>query len=61
VEQIVLRSLAKKPEERFQNATDLAHALAECALSGRWNRDDARRWWLSISETAPALGEPALA
>lgn len=61
VEQIVLRSLAKKPEERFQNATDLAHALADCVLAGRWNRDDARRWWLSVSETAPAIGEPALA
>jgi tRNA A-37 threonylcarbamoyl transferase component Bud32 len=45
VEAIVLRCLAKDPSERFQSASSLAEALAECAVAGQWTHADAARWW----------------
>jgi serine/threonine protein kinase len=44
LEQIVMRCLAKQPDERFQSAAQLAAALddAECGL---WTPRDAQRFW----------------
>lgn len=47
LEQVVLRCLAKEPDERYGDAPSLARALAECADAGNWTPDDAARWWRS--------------
>jgi eukaryotic-like serine/threonine-protein kinase len=45
LEQVVLRCLAKKPDERYQDVKALAQALAACKAAGEWDADRADRWW----------------
>ena len=47
LEQIVLRCLAKEPDDRFPDAISLARALVHCADAGGWTREDAANWWRS--------------
>ena len=58
LEAIVIRCLAKKPEERFADARALAAALAGCACAGDWNDEQAEQWWI---EQAGAQTEAASA
>jgi eukaryotic-like serine/threonine-protein kinase len=41
VEAVVARALEKEPTARFATATELAMALASCALAGKWTFGDA--------------------
>jgi hypothetical protein len=45
VEAILLKCLAKDPEERFASSAALGEALAVCSVAGQWTRSDAARWW----------------
>ncbi|HEV8070840.1 MAG TPA: serine/threonine-protein kinase [Planctomycetaceae bacterium] len=45
VEAILLKCLAKNPEERFASAAALGDALAACSVAGQWTRTDAAQWW----------------
>lgn len=45
LEQVVLRCLAKDPDERFQSAADLSTALNNCEAADRWTRETAAAWW----------------
>jgi eukaryotic-like serine/threonine-protein kinase len=45
LERIVLRCLAKNPDDRFPDVNALATALRESSLHGAWSRADAHRWW----------------
>lgn len=42
---VILRCLAKMPEERFATAADLSAALAGCEAAGGWSAEEARGWW----------------
>jgi serine/threonine-protein kinase len=45
LERIILRCLAKRPEDRFRDAESLDQALSECAAVDRWTQSHAARWW----------------
>lgn len=53
LEQVILRALAKRPEDRYPDVTALSDALGQCEAAGRWSREEAARWWQSV-----ARGEP---
>ena len=45
VEGVVMRCLAKDPEDRYPTATALSQALDKCALADGWNEQRAAQWW----------------
>jgi len=51
LERVILRCLAKKPEDRFPDADRLEQALAECAAAGQWTQARAARWWQEKDQT----------
>jgi serine/threonine-protein kinase len=63
LENVILRCLAKRPNDRFQAVTDLSVALAQCAAAAEWSREHAAEWWrANVGEhQAVAPCQPALA
>jgi serine/threonine-protein kinase len=45
LEAVVLRCLAKKPDERYPDADAMGKALAACACAGEWTEEAAAAWW----------------
>ncbi len=45
LERVVLRCLAKKPGDRFPDASRLAEALGACSEAANWSPRHAARWW----------------
>jgi len=61
LKQVILRSLEKDPERRYQDAASLDKALAMCACAGRWTLEKAEEWWRErIESTMPAVSPAAL-
>ena len=50
LEAIVMRCLAKRPDDRFAGVTELELALASCESAGAWTRQDAARWWSGVGD-----------
>lgn len=46
LEAVVLRCLAKEPEDRFPDAEALEAALGRCRCAPDWDKARARQWWL---------------
>ncbi|HXP63518.1 MAG TPA: serine/threonine-protein kinase, partial [Dongiaceae bacterium] len=54
---LLMRCLAKQPEQRPPSAEALEHALAQCVSAGAWTVQDAEQWWranLGAVEALPA-------
>ena len=45
LEDVVLRCLAKKPGNRFQDVESLERALADCRCADQWTEEKAAMWW----------------
>jgi serine/threonine-protein kinase len=62
LEAIVMQCLAKRPDDRPSGATDLARALARCAVPS-WSDDDAAAWWerhLPATSSLRSFAQPVL-
>ena len=45
LESLILRCLAKSPQERPADASELLRELEACAVEGAWTAADAAQWW----------------
>jgi eukaryotic-like serine/threonine-protein kinase len=54
LEQVVLRCLAKKPNERYQTVKALGEALAACRSAAEWGPNRADAWWLPELHAMPS-------
>ncbi len=48
LEQVVMRCLAKSPEDRYPSVTALAEALDRCEARPHWSHARAAHWWAEI-------------
>jgi serine/threonine-protein kinase len=53
LERVVVRCLEKDPSDRFQDASSLDEALADCACASAWDARRARRWWREVGPAGP--------
>jgi serine/threonine-protein kinase len=61
LDQVVLRCLAKKPDDRYPEVKALAKALAACAAATEWDAEKAEEWWSEIGRSGTAEAGVALA
>jgi len=50
LEAVVLRCLAKKPQDRYPDVKALGKALAACTSASDWDADKAEQWWTTLSQ-----------
>jgi serine/threonine-protein kinase len=55
LERVVLRCLAKKPDDRYRSVKSLGEALAACASASEWDSETADRWWAERLGAASAF------
>ncbi len=56
LERVVLRCLAKAPEERFSDAEEFGNALGSCTSAAEWDSRKAASWWAELERKAKAAG-----
>jgi serine/threonine-protein kinase len=45
LEEVLLRCLHKKPDDRYADVAGVDYALADCDAATEWDADQAERWW----------------
>lgn len=55
LESVIMKCLAKEPEDRFPDVESLDTALAACEEAGHWSKQDGDQWWLK-NEPKWAIG-----
>jgi serine/threonine protein kinase len=58
LDKVILACLAKHPEDRPQNASELSRLLAAAVPADAWSEDRAHRWW-DRHHPAPNWAPPA--
>ncbi len=61
LQEIIMRCLAKNPDERPRSAEELEQALAECVVPDTWTAGQAEEWWrthLGGIESIPSATMP---
>lgn len=61
LEQVVLRCLEKRPDDRFPDTPSLAEALAACSDAAKWSSRLAADWWQSREDLPTLPGDESLA
>jgi len=59
LERVIMRCLAKRPEDRYQDAVRLREALLACHSAGAWTREDAAGWWQHPERVVPETVDSA--
>lgn len=54
LEAVILRCLAKEPDERFATIGDVDRALARCQAAADWTEERAATWWQATRQASPA-------
>jgi serine/threonine-protein kinase len=54
LERVILRCLAKNPDERYPNVKALARDLAACSAAREWDDAKAEAWWNDLVEPVAA-------
>jgi serine/threonine-protein kinase len=57
LEDVILRCLGKKPDDRYEDVRALDGALAECQDADGWDPEQARMWWRTRGTVAERDGE----
>jgi eukaryotic-like serine/threonine-protein kinase len=55
---MILKCLAKSPEERFIDVGALREALGQSSAEATWSRTDALAWWAARRSAAPPASRP---
>jgi serine/threonine-protein kinase len=58
LERVVLRCLAKKPDDRYPSVKALGEALAACSSAADWGPSQADAWWGREANASPAASAP---
>jgi hypothetical protein len=57
LESLIMRCLAKSPDERPADANELHRILEECSVPGTWTAADAAKWWTDREASSRASAQ----
>lgn len=57
LEAVIMKCLAKRPEDRYATVEDLEAALDSCRMPREWTQASAKQWWSNTPEERPTEGE----